>query len=82
MRSIKRTALIITSKRTLPAIMKSLEMNARESMATRQTPSITKVILSKDQVVPCKKEIRGKHCLIVINEIMKEKTVEKSRRKK
>ena len=51
---MKSIAPMMTSKRTWPTIMKSVDENARESMAVRQTPSSKNIILSTSHVGPRK----------------------------
>lgn len=50
--SRKRTSPMVTSKRTWPTIMKSLDENAKASMAVRHNPSSKKVILTTNHVGP------------------------------
>lgn len=50
LRSTNNTVPMVTSKRTCPTITKSLEKNARESIAVKQKASSKNVILSTNHV--------------------------------
>lgn len=50
LRSTNSTVPMVTSKRTCAIIMKSLEKNARESIAVKQKASSKNVILSTNHV--------------------------------